>query len=73
MAEIEERASWLMREWVKLQFGVFEEEGFTGDTIYPDILTEGRSNISNIGCSNKIQVKIQHFCVWNPIFKKCKI
>ena len=46
-----------MREWVKLQFGVFEEEGFEGDLIYPLTLTEGRANITNLGCSQKVQVR----------------
>jgi hypothetical protein len=53
---VEERAGSLMREWVKLKFGVFEEEGFDGDTLYPHMLTEGRTNITNTGCANKLQV-----------------
>ena len=54
---LEERAAGLMREWVKLQFGVFEEEGFEGDLIYPLTLTEGRANITNLSCSQKVQVR----------------
>jgi hypothetical protein len=56
-ASVEERAAGLLREWVKLKFGVFEEEGFSEDLLYPAMLTEGRTNITNTGCSNKTQVK----------------
>ncbi len=55
---LEERAAALTKEWVKVEFGVFEEDGFPGDSIYPATLTEGRTNITNAGCSQTIQVRI---------------
>jgi len=54
----EARAAALAREWVKLQFGVFEEAGFPEDPLYPATLTEGRVNITNAGCAHTVQVQI---------------
>lgn len=47
---IEEKGSLLAREWVKLQFGVFEENGFDNDNLYPTTFPEGKTNMTNSGC-----------------------
>ena len=47
---IEEKGSLLAREWVKLQFGVFEENGFDNDNLYPTTFAEGNINMTNSGC-----------------------
>ena len=55
---MEEKSSALTKEWIKLKFGVFEEEGFAGDNLYPSSFVEGKANISNTGCLLKHQVRI---------------
>ena len=47
---IEVKGSLLAREWVKLQFGVFEENGFDEDNLYPTTFSEGKNNVTNTGC-----------------------
>ena len=47
---IEVKGSLLAREWVKLQFGVFEESGFDEDNLYPTTFSEGKNNVTNNGC-----------------------
>ena len=47
---IEVKGSLLAREWVKLQFGVFEENGFDEDNLYPTTFSEGKNNVTNAGC-----------------------
>ena len=47
---IEEKSSLLAREWVKLQFGVFEENGFDNDNLSPTTFAEGKTNMTNSGC-----------------------
>jgi len=54
-SSVEKRASLLAKEWVKYQFGVFEEDGFDGDSAYPTSFLEGQTNVTNIGCENKTQ------------------
>ena len=53
---IESKSSVLTKEWIKLRFGVFEEDGFDGDNLYPSSFVEGNSNMSNNGCPSKHQV-----------------
>ena len=55
-SSLEERAEILAKEWIKLKFGVFEEDGFAGDGLYPAMFEEGKQNIFNSGCVNKTQV-----------------
>ena len=50
------KSSTLTREWIKLRFGVFEEDGFHGDNLYPSSFVEGSSNKSNNGCPSEHQV-----------------
>ena len=50
------KSSTFTKEWIKLSFGVFEEEGFEGDSRYPSSFVEGNSNKSNNGCPSKQQV-----------------
>ena len=47
---VEAKGSLLAREWVKLQFGVFEENGFDEDNLYPTTFSEGKNNVTNAGC-----------------------
>ena len=47
---VEAKGSLLAREWVKLQFGVFEENGFDEDNLYPTTFSEGKNNVTNTGC-----------------------
>ena len=49
---IEEKGSLLAREWLKLQFGVFEENGFDNDNLYPTTFAEGNINMTNSGCDS---------------------
>lgn len=56
-ASLSGRADLLAKEWVKYRFGVFEEDGFAGDSLYPDRFVEGKSNVTNTGCQNKTQVR----------------
>ena len=53
---IEEKGSLLAREWLKLQFGVFEENGFDNDNLYPTTFAEGNINMTNSGCDGDDQV-----------------
>ena len=53
---IESKSSVLTKAWIKLRFGVFEEDGFDGDNLYPSSFVEGNSNMSNNGCPSKHQV-----------------
>jgi calcium-activated chloride channel regulator 4 len=51
-----QKSSLLTKEWIKLRFGVFEEDGFDGDNLYPSSFVEGKSNMSNNACPDKHQV-----------------
>jgi hypothetical protein len=53
---VEEKGSLLAKEWVKLRFGVFEEAGFEGDSLYPSTFVEGKENLTNSGCTGSDQV-----------------
>ena len=64
---IESKSSVLTKEWIKLRFGVFEEEGFDGDNLYPSSFVEGNSNMSNNGCPSKHQVCCTYWG-WEIIF-----
>ena len=55
---MQQKASLLTKEWIKLRFGVFEEDGFDGDNLYPSSFVEGKSNMSNNACIDKVQVMI---------------
>lgn len=50
-----QKSSLLTKEWIKLRFGVFEEDGFDGDNLYPSSFVEGKSNMSNSACPDKHQ------------------
>ena len=41
----------MIKEWIKLRFGVFEENGFDGDQLYPATFTEAESTFANRGCN----------------------
>ena len=56
-SSVESRAGVLAKEWVKLKFGVFEEAGFEGDEIYPEVFAEGSANLTNSGCANVTEVR----------------
>ena len=47
------QAEMLTKEWVKFKFGVFEEDGFPEDDLYPTYFKEGKSNLTNSGCNHK--------------------
>ena len=51
----------MLKEWIKFRFGVFEENGFVGDQIYPMAYTEGEEQMSNVGCTNSSEVRIKSF------------
>ena len=53
---IASKSSVLTKEWIKLRFGVFEEDGFDGDNLYPSSFVEGNTNKSNNGCPTEHQV-----------------
>ena len=54
-SSLSSRAEMLTKEWVKYKFGVFAENGFSGDNLYPSSFMEGKLNITNSGCTNKLQ------------------
>ena len=41
----------MLKEWIKFRFGVFEENGFVNDNIYPLTYTEGEEELLNVGCT----------------------
>ena len=49
---MEQKGSLLAKEWIKLRFGVFEENGFEGDSLYPSTFAEGKANLTNSGCNS---------------------
>jgi hypothetical protein len=52
----ENSARLLLAEWIKARFGVFEESGFEGDSLYPATLSEGPAEVENRGCPNSTEV-----------------
>ena len=51
---LDSSAVWLMREWIKFKFGVFEElRGFAGDDLYNDTYSVGEDIRRMYGCSSK--------------------
>ena len=53
---LQQKSLLVTKEWVKLKFGVFEEDGFHGDALYPATFVEGKSNLTNAGCPGHDQV-----------------
>ena len=39
-----------------MRFGVFEEDGFEGDSLYPSSFVEGKRNVTNSGCESHEEV-----------------
>ncbi|XP_055931309.1 calcium-activated chloride channel regulator 1-like [Argiope bruennichi] len=49
-----ERAKAFVKEWAKYRYGVFDENGFTGDTLYPACYTIPGSNTTKVNdCADK--------------------
>ena len=46
-------ASILVKSFCKYQFGVFEEEGFLHDNLYPLTFVDGNKTVPNQGCSQR--------------------
>ncbi|TRY77432.1 hypothetical protein TCAL_07427 [Tigriopus californicus] len=43
----------MLKAWIQYRWGVFEEQGFEGDTRYPSTYMEGEMELENRGCDNK--------------------
>lgn len=41
-----------LKAWIQYRWGVFEEQGFEGDTRYPATYMEGEMELENRGCDN---------------------
>ena len=39
-------------EWIRDQFGIFPEHGFSSDPMYPETFNNGTVEIDNIGCKD---------------------
>lgn len=44
----------MLKEWIKHEFGVFEETGFVGDRLYPLTYAEGEQELENRGCNETV-------------------
>jgi hypothetical protein len=47
---VSEKGSILLKEWAKYRYGVFEENGFPGDLLYPEMYSEGNATLNSTGC-----------------------
>lgn len=43
----------LAREWIKYECGVFSEQGFNGDRLYPAMFNSGNTSIANQGMGSE--------------------
>ena len=43
----------LVKEWCKYRYGVFPEDGFEGDRLYPAFYKEGNVSLASHGCLEK--------------------
>ena len=43
----------LVKEWCKYRYGVFPEDGFDGDRLYPAFYKEGNVSLASHGCLEK--------------------
>ena len=61
---LDSSAVWLMREWIKFKFGVFEElRGFAGDDLYSDTYSVGEDIRRTYGCSEDSEAEEDNmFC-----------
>ena len=50
----------LLKAFCKYQFGVFDEDGFLYDNLYPAAYVDGNSTVGNHGCTKDSQMKL--FC-----------
>ena len=62
-SSLAERAERLSKEWVKYRFGVFEEAGFKGDSLYPETFQEGNMDLANSGCNYTVKVRIRKYVI----------
>ncbi|CAB4068963.1 unnamed protein product [Lepeophtheirus salmonis] len=63
--ELRDRGQTLLREWAKYRYGVFPENGFKGDPLYPHMYADGNEMKFSSGCSNA-----QPFCSLNQTYDK---
>ena len=40
----------MLKEWCKYRYGIFPENGFTGDSLYPTTYQEGNTTLASQGC-----------------------
>ena len=66
---IHEKGSLFAKEWVKMRFGVFEEDGFEGDSLYPSSFVEGKRNVTNSGCDSHEEVCSLEDDDWHTMLK----
>ena len=50
--ELDSRADQLVKEWTKLEFGVFSQSGYAEDPLYPLSYTTGNKTVDNTGCQD---------------------
>ena len=61
----------MLKEWCKYRYGIFPENGFTGDSLYPTTYQEGNTTLASQGCIQQDilcplgKSKILFFFFWN--------
>ena len=56
-----------LKAFCKYQFGVFDEDGFLYDNLYPAAYVDGNSTVSNHGCKNSPK---QIFCPLGSVYDR---
>ena len=54
----------MLKEWCKFRYGIFPENGFSGDNLYPDVYQEGNNTLASKGCVQQ-DVLCPHGQVYN--------
>ena len=60
-------ASMLLKAFCKYQFGVFDEDGFLYDNLYPAAYVDGNSTVSNHGCKDS---EMKNFCPLGSVYDR---
>ena len=57
----------LLKAFCKYQFGVFDEDGFLYDNLYPAAYVDGNSTVSNHGCKDS---EMKNFCPLGSVYDR---
>ena len=63
-------AAMLLKSFCKHQFGVFEEEGFLHDSLYPLTFVDGNKTVANRGCSLDNVTLLHEFCPLGQVYDR---